>query len=157
MLETDRMMVAFEISYSLNVNNQSLYSDLSRQLTSLFINLFWQTGILFSGGEDRNVTAWDTASGKVAYCIEDAHATRVKGIVVLSKSSGDVGAEDPYIVASASSDGVIRVWDVWMIDTGKPNPVSEVKMQSRLTCLAGSSFKGEYVYLLILGFLFNNT
>ena len=111
----------------------------------MFINLFWQNGIFFSGGEDRNITAWDTSSGKVAYCIEDAHATRVKGIVVLSKSSGDVGAEDPYIVASASSDGVIRVWDVRMIDTGKPNPVSEVKTQSRLTCLAGSSFKGEYV------------
>ncbi|KAI3455977.1 hypothetical protein Pfo_012640 [Paulownia fortunei] len=98
-------------------------------------------GILFTGGEDRNVTAWDTASGKVAYSIEDAHAARVKGIVVLSKSSDDSGEEDPYIVASASSDGVIRVWDVRMANKGKPNPLAETNTKSRLTCLAGSSIR----------------
>ncbi|KAG8385256.1 hypothetical protein BUALT_Bualt03G0023100 [Buddleja alternifolia] len=98
-------------------------------------------GILFTGGEDRNVTAWDTASGKVAYSIEDAHAARVKGIVVLSKSNNDSGEEDPYIVASASSDGVIRVWDVRMANKGKPNPLTEANTKSRLTCLAGSSIK----------------
>lgn len=48
----------------------------------------WQNGILFTGGEDKNITAWDTTTGKVSYCIEDAHSARVKGIVVLSKSGG---------------------------------------------------------------------
>ncbi|PIN10688.1 WD40 repeat-containing protein [Handroanthus impetiginosus] len=98
-------------------------------------------GILFTGGEDRNVTAWDTASGKVAYSIEDAHAARIKGIVVLSKSVDDLGEEDPYIVASASSDGVIRTWDVRMVNKGNPNPLAEANTKSRLTCLAGSSIK----------------
>lgn len=98
-------------------------------------------GILFTGGEDRNVTAWDTGSGEVAYSIEDAHAARVKGIVVLSKCDDDSGGEDPYIVASASSDGVIRVWDVRMANKGRPNPLAEVNTKSRLTCLAGSSIK----------------
>ncbi|KAK4399379.1 p21-activated protein kinase-interacting protein 1-like [Sesamum angolense] len=98
-------------------------------------------GILFTGGEDRNITAWDTASGKVAYSIEDAHAARVKGIVVLSKNNGGSEEEDPYIVASASSDGVIRVWDVRMANKGKPTPLAEANTKSRLTCLAGSSIK----------------
>ncbi|KAL0363590.1 UNVERIFIED_CONTAM: p21-activated protein kinase-interacting protein 1-like [Sesamum calycinum] len=98
-------------------------------------------GILFTGGEDRNITAWDTASGKVAYSIEDAHAARVKGIVVLSKNNGGSEEEDPYIVASASSDGVIRVWDVRMANKGKPTPLAEANTKSRLTCLAGSSVK----------------
>lgn len=108
---------------------------------------FWQNGILFTGGEDRNITAWDTTSGKIAYSIEDAHAARVKGIVVLSKSSADAaGEEDPYIVASASSDGVIRVWDVRMVNKGGTKPLSEVNTKSRLTCLAGSSIRCEFVF-----------
>lgn len=97
-------------------------------------------GILFTGGEDRNITAWDTNSGKVAYTIEDAHSTRIKGLVVLSKSDGHTAEEDPYLVASASSDGVIRVWDVRMANKEKSDPLTEVKTKSRLTCLAGSSF-----------------
>ncbi|KAG6419349.1 hypothetical protein SASPL_121569 [Salvia splendens] len=96
-------------------------------------------GILYTGGEDRNISAWDTASGKLAYSIENAHAARVKGIVVLSKSSADSRADNPYIVASASSDGVIRVWDVRKAADGKP--LSEVHTKSRLTCLAGSSIR----------------
>lgn len=107
----------------------------------------WQSGILFTGGEDRNITAWDTASGKVAYSIEDAHAARVKGIVVLSKNSDDSEEENPYIVASASSDGVIRVWDVRMANKGKPNPLAEANTKSRLTCLAGSSIKCQFAFL----------
>ncbi|KAL7089406.1 hypothetical protein ACP275_13G185700 [Erythranthe tilingii] len=97
-------------------------------------------GILFTGGEDKNLTAWDTVSGKVAYTIEDAHPARLKGIVVLSKNSDNSG-EDPYLVASASSDGVIRVWDVRMAGKGKTNPLAEANTKSRLTCLAGSSIK----------------
>ncbi|KDP38003.1 hypothetical protein JCGZ_04646 [Jatropha curcas] len=98
-----------------------------------------ENGILFTGGDDRNLTAWDTHTGKAAYCIENAHSTRVKGIEVLTKSDGV--ADDPYLFASASSDGVIRVWDVRMALKEKPNPLAEVNTKSRLTCLAGSSLK----------------
>lgn len=67
----------------------------------------------------------------------------MKGIVVLTRNDGD-GAEDPYLVASASSDGVIRVWDVRMATKEKPVPLAETKTNSRLTCLAGSSIKCEF-------------
>ncbi|RYR50605.1 hypothetical protein Ahy_A07g037233 isoform B [Arachis hypogaea] len=100
-----------------------------------------KNGLLYTGGEDRNITAWDINSGKVAYCIEGAHNARVKGIVVLTDSDAASGSDDPYLVASASSDGVIHVWDVRMATTEKLNPVAECKTQSRLTCLAGSSLK----------------
>lgn len=93
------------------------------------------------------MTAWDTASGKVAYSIEDAHTSRVKGIVVLSKNGNELGEEDPYMVASASSDGVIRVWDVRMAtNEGGANPLAEANTKSRLTCLAGSSIKCESAF-----------
>ncbi|KAK2966461.1 hypothetical protein RJ640_005440 [Escallonia rubra] len=101
------------------------------------------SGILLTGGEDRNITAWDTATGKVAYSIEDAHSARVKGIVVLS-GSDDATEDDPCIVASASSDGSIRVWDIRMTSKEKPSPLAEVNTKSRLTCLAGSSLKCEF-------------
>ncbi|EEF28003.1 pak inhibitor skb15, putative [Ricinus communis] len=101
-----------------------------------------ENGVLFTGGEDRNVTAWDTNSGKIAYCIEGAHSARVKGIVVLNRNDGGGGGgDDPYLLASASSDGVIRVWDVRMAVKEKPNPLAETNTRSRLTCLAGSSLK----------------
>lgn len=111
---------------------------------------FEQNGLLFAGGEDRNITAWDTNSGKLAYCIEDAHSTRVKGIVVLTRNDGDVN--DPCLLASASSNGVIRVWDVRMAVKEKPNPLAEVNTKSRLTCLAGSSLKCECCACMINAF-----
>ncbi|GER30488.1 transducin/WD40 repeat-like superfamily protein [Striga asiatica] len=112
-----------------------------------------RNGILFTGGEDRNITAWDTTSGKVAYGIEDAHGARIKGIVVLSKNSEE--NEDPFMVASASSDGVIRIWDMRMASKEKPKPLTEANTKSRLTCLAGSSVKCRCVYssLFFLDFL----
>lgn len=100
-----------------------------------------ESGLLYIGGEDRSVTAWDTKTGKIAYQIEDAHSTRVKGIVVLSKSNDTSVEDDPYLVTSASSDGVIRVWDVRMASKEKPIPLAEVNTKSRLTCLAGTSLK----------------
>ncbi|KAK7304704.1 hypothetical protein VNO77_42590 [Canavalia gladiata] len=100
-----------------------------------------RNGLLYTGGEDRNITAWDVKSGKAAYSLEEAHNTRVKGIVVLTDSDGATGDDDPYLLASASSDGIIRVWDVRMAATEKPNPLAECKTQSRLTCLAGSCLK----------------
>lgn len=102
-----------------------------------------QNGLLFTGGEDRSITAWDTVSGKAAYSIEDAHSSRVKGIVVLTRHGDDDDDDDPYMVASASSDGVIRLWDIRMAKK-KPNPLTEVNTKARLTCLAGSSVKCEY-------------
>lgn len=114
-----------------------------------FRQCFGQDGILFTAGEDKNITGWDTKSEKVAYSIEDAHSTRIKGLVLLSKSDGAMGEEDPYLVASASSDGVIRVWDVRMANKEKSVPLTEVKTKSRLTCLAGSSFRCEYNLLII--------
>ncbi|KAK4796952.1 hypothetical protein SAY86_029278 [Trapa natans] len=98
-------------------------------------------GLLFSGGEDGNITAWDSKAGKVAYRIDDAHSFRVKGIVVLSRNTDSTETDDPYLVASASSDGVIRVWDVRMAMKEKPLPLAEANTKSRLTCLAGSSLK----------------
>ncbi|KAJ0017930.1 hypothetical protein Pint_12273 [Pistacia integerrima] len=54
---------------------------------------------------------------------------------------GGGDADDPYLVASASSDGVIHVWNVRMAVKEKPIPLAEAKTNSGLTCLAGSSIK----------------
>lgn len=86
------------------------------------------------------MSAWDTSSGKSAYCIENAHNARVKGVVVLG--SKKVGSDMPYLIVSASSDGVIRVWDVRMASASQMQiPVAETETKSRLTCLAGCSIK----------------
>ncbi|KAJ6851818.1 putative p21-activated protein kinase-interacting protein 1-like isoform X1 [Iris pallida] len=108
-----------------------------------------ENGLLFTGGEDRNVTAWDTTSGKVAYCIEGAHSARVKGLVVFKKRDNDHTSEASNVLASAASDGVIRVWDLRMIAIkDNSNPLAEANTKSRLTCLAGSSSNDENVSLV---------
>lgn len=104
---------------------------------------------MFTGGEDRNITAWDTKSGKVAYSIEDAHSARIKGISVISKGGDETFEDGPCIVASASSDGVIRVWDVRVANNINPTPLAEAKTKSRLTCLAGSSFRCMEIVLSV--------
>lgn len=115
---------------------------------------------MFTGGEDRNITAWDTKSGKVAYSIEDAHSARIKGISVLSKGGDETFEDGPCIVASASSDGIIRVWDVRVANNVNPTPLAEAKTKSRLTCLAGSSFRcmeivlSVYIFRICYKFLF---
>lgn len=60
---------------------------------------------------------------------------------MLTSKAGAVADDDPYLVASASSDGLIRLWDVRMAVKEKPNPLAEANTKSRLTCLAGSSLK----------------
>ncbi|XP_010414821.1 PREDICTED: p21-activated protein kinase-interacting protein 1-like [Camelina sativa] len=100
-----------------------------------------ESGTLFTGGEDRAITAWDTNSGKLAYSIEDAHPARIKGIVVLTRNESDGSLEDPYLIGSASSDGIIRVWDVRMAAKENTKPLAETNTKSRLTCLAGSALR----------------
>lgn len=80
----------------------------------------------------------------------------MKGVVVLTKNDSGDAVDDPYLVASASSDGAIRVWDVRMAVKEKSIPLAEAKTNSRLTCLAGSPIKCEYSYFLISDFLLVN-
>ena len=68
---------------------------------------------------------------------------------MLSRNDSDTAEDDPYMVVSASSDGVIRVWDIRMAMREKPNPLVEANTKSWLTCLAGSSLKCECVACLI--------
>ncbi|CAN6445354.1 unnamed protein product [Victoria cruziana] len=99
-----------------------------------------EDGLLFMGGEDRKLRAWDTTSGTVAYCIDDAHAARMKGLTIIG-SKGE-GGDPSYMVATASSDGVVKVWDMRMASNGRqPLPLAQAETTSRLTCLACSSVR----------------
>ncbi|WVZ91283.1 hypothetical protein U9M48_037474 [Paspalum notatum var. saurae] len=99
-----------------------------------------KNGILYTGGEDRCITAWDLSSGKASSRIEGAHATRVKGVVVFDsqKKGGSVLSN---LIASASSDGVIRIWDIRTIGNAKPTPLGEANTKARITCLAGTTLR----------------
>lgn len=113
-----------------------------------------QSGLIYTGGEDRNITAWDTNSGRAAFTIEGAHSSRVKGIVIMNGNDEDSGGDAlPSLVSSASSDGVIRVWDVRFAMKERPNPLAEVNTKARLTCLAGTSFKCELFIIELSHFL----
>lgn len=105
---------------------------------------------MFAGGEDRCITAWDSTTGKIVYSIENAHSTRVKGLFIFKDGNSAETSGKFYFVASASSDGIIRVWDTRMNASEKQNPLAEANTKSRLTCLAGSSKNCECSKLLAL-------
>ena len=73
---------------------------------------------------------------------------------MLAGSDAAAGDGDPYMVASASSDGVIRVWDIRTTKKEKPDPVAEACTKSRLTCLAGSSLKCKLCSCLVICWFF---
>ncbi|KAL4182919.1 hypothetical protein AMTRI_Chr11g152620 [Amborella trichopoda] len=98
-----------------------------------------ENGLLFTGGEDCSVRAWDPMTGKVAFSFENAHSTRLKGLVVFGERY-DQGDDAPYIIASASSDGFIKVWDLRMA-TERPTPLEEASIKCRLTCFGGSCIR----------------
>ena len=102
----------------------------------ILILMSLQNNTLITGGEGRDIAAWDIQSGKNAYSIKNAHSARVKGVAVIpSSGSGD-------LLASVATDGMIRVWDTRMVsgETAAMH-LAEANTKSRLTCLAASSIK----------------
>ena len=94
-------------------------------------------GALLTGGEGRELCAWDVVSGQQVMSIPDAHTTRIRGIAVpwTADDGGDgdmVGpATVPVHVATAGSDGCIKLWDL----RHSAAPLSSVDTRARLTCL----------------------
>ena len=105
-------------------------------------------GALITGGEGRELAAWDTrcpASPAVVVC--DAHATRIRAVAVPwgagDATTGDDAADDaaspclapgelPLSVATASSDGCIKLWD---LRSGGTVPLRSLDTRARLTCM----------------------
>ncbi len=67
-------------------------------------------GVLYTGGEDGALMLWDMRSGTAVQRVERAHATRLRGLVALTAT---VAARSG--LASASSDGIVRMWDERML------------------------------------------
>ena len=68
-----------------------------------------RTSTLLTGAEDGSIRLWNTVHGnEPALVIPRAHASRVRAVIPLSGASAD----GPALVGSASSDGVVRIWDL---------------------------------------------
>lgn len=108
------------------------------------------------GLEGGNIVGYDTrvAPTKPALTITKAHPTRVKGMVVPlddSDATAVLGgpAGGPVTLVSASSEGVVRLWDLRTagksgaaaalaagVTTARDEPLAEVKGGGRFTCMA---------------------
>ena len=75
-----------------------------------------------AGCEDGSLHVWDTRSGERLMQLPSAHATRIRGLVIVpdtdssdsrSQQTGSVGGSHLALrVATAASDGVLRLWDM---------------------------------------------
>ena len=75
-----------------------------------------------AGCEDGSLHVWDTRSGERLMQLPRAHGTRIRGLVIVPEASSDShasqngaaeGPDETLRVATAASDGVLRLWDVW--------------------------------------------
>jgi hypothetical protein len=91
---------------------------------------FGPTGrCVVTGSEDGSLRVWDAAAGEEVLCISRAHATRIKALTLphappeaapaAAQGAGggggggeleELAAAVPALVATASSDGVVKMW-----------------------------------------------
>lgn len=133
---------------------------------SLMATLVWtnimclyQDNILVTGGEDSVVRAWDTRSGKEAWSVAHAHTNRIRGVAMMGSSleTNDDSNGLSQLVASASSDGTVKVWDPRMVGSEEgaiPVPLMEAETKARLTCLVGCGVSKSEFFLLFLSFFY---
>ncbi len=109
----------------------------------------WNTDdMLLTGTEAGSIHAWDVSSS-IQICEKvKAHQTRLRGLTVTAQTaaqpaSSDVHVQSPavkmqtqYTVASAASDGSVKMWRFSPDkQDGALQKVSEVSTGARLTCL----------------------
>eukprot|EP00271_Cylindrocystis_brebissonii_P005502 TRINITY_DN17564_c0_g2_i1.p1 TRINITY_DN17564_c0_g2~~TRINITY_DN17564_c0_g2_i1.p1 ORF type:complete len:577 (+),score=119.35 TRINITY_DN17564_c0_g2_i1:148-1878(+) len=108
-----------------------------------------------TAGEESTIRVWHADTPEPILTVESAHKTRIKAVATASLA-GDGSAEEhslPSLIASASSDGVVRVWDPRMIrrkkgasggaeEGGVPLPLFEAETRARLTCLSIGGVSG---------------
>ena len=81
---------------------------------------------LLTGSEEGAIRLWDTRAGSSPVIhIPRAHQSRVKGIAPSSSTPAELG-----LVSSASSDGVVKLWDFRKL-TAEPQGISSFKLQRR--------------------------
>jgi WD40 repeat protein len=64
--------------------------------------------VLLTGVEDGSVKVWDLRTAACVHSMERMHESRVRGLVVV-KGGSEGGM--PEVFATASSDGVVKMWD----------------------------------------------
>ncbi|KAI8050652.1 WD40-repeat-containing domain protein [Gilbertella persicaria] len=83
---------------------------------------------IVTGSEDKTIRIWDTTSGE---CIREikGHNMRVKSVNVLS-------TDGKLVLSSASSDGVIKCWDLEAAVLKEvEEPLGEYNTKCRVTCI----------------------
>jgi protein MAK11 len=67
-----------------------------------------------AGAEDGCLRAWDCRTSVPALVIPKAHGARIRGLAVAGPAGGEAPGPLPALVATASTDGVVRLWDLRM-------------------------------------------
>lgn len=92
---------------------------------------------IWAGTENGDVLLWDTRMRTPARVLTGAHAARVRGVEPIHMARPQLGSDT--LLASAATDGVVKMWDPRMTTGAGPEsaaPLLELSTSARLTCLA---------------------
>jgi len=100
--------------------------------------------VLVSGGEDGSLTAWDLRANAAAFSRPRAHAARIRGVAALGAPAAAGSGGSDWLVGAASSDGVVRLWDLRRAGGGGAPAsgagwLAEAATGARLTCLCAAA------------------
>ncbi|GBF89556.1 p21-activated kinase-interacting protein-like [Raphidocelis subcapitata] len=96
--------------------------------------------VLLVGQEDGGLAVWDARAGggaALAARVDKAHGARIRAIVALTPDEGEAL---PNQIATASSDGAVRIWDCRALASGGAcRRLGGVETRARITGMALSA------------------
>lgn len=105
-------------------------------------------GCCAAGCEDGSLRLWDARCSRPVVEVIRACSTRIKGVAAASAESAAQGSgggslADTLLAATASSDGLVRLWDMRAVASNRQAACASHRQADSITCHAIKSHSSQ--------------